>query len=311
MKNKLSRFSLDSCSIGQKLVVAFQLMSIFPLLVCMYLVANYILPEFGFKIDVIVLVVISIFIALIGFLLIKEISDRMASLAKEAKLIAAGDINRKLAVTRGDEIGDLTNVLNQLTSRICENMDELKQYSQKVNELNMEIQKRAHVLSNLMQISSLIAQGSEFVDLLRMVVEKSRSLAGSETGFLLFKEANSDSFSMKIVDGARTDYLMSVTVLANEEIYTKALNLNKLLILDKQNLLSDNLTVAFLEKFQLKNCLAMPIFLRGSVKAVLGIGNIRESFLYSKNDIELLSIFSKQIAIAIENDFLSQRSEVT
>ena len=310
VKNKLGRFSLSVFTNGKKPVVVFQLMSIFPLLVCLYLITNYNSAEFSFKIGLIVLIVISIFIVLFSFLLIKKIFDRIALLTKQAKLIAAGDINCKLVVRGTDELSDLADVLNQLTSRIRGNMDELNQYGQKVNELNMEIKKKAHVFSNLIQISSLIAQGSLLIDLLRMIVEKSRLLAGSETAFLLFKEASSDSFSMKIVDGARTDYLMSVNVSANEDIYTRALNLNKLLILDKQNLLSDNLTVAFLEKFRLKNCLAMPIFLRGSVKAVLGIGNMRESFLYSKNDIELLSIFSKQIAIAIENDLLASGSEV-
>lgn len=297
----------DRIKIGQKLIFAFQLMFIFPFLVCLYLVLNYILPKFGYKINIIALVVISIFVALAGFLVIKKIFDRLAWLAKEAKLIAAGDINRKLSVVCGDELGVLADSVNQLAERIRGNMDELKQYKEKVSELNLENQKRSLELSNLTQISSLIAQGSEFTDLLRIIVEKARLLAGSETAFLLFKEANSDSLQMKIADGASVDYLISVKVSANEGIYNKALNLNKLLILDKQNSLSDNLTVDFLEKFQLKNCLAMPVFLRGSVKAVLGIGNMRESFLYGKNDIELLNIFSKQVAIVIENNSLNQQ----
>ena len=309
MAKKIDRFSLNSRPIKQKLVVAFQLMSILPLLVSIYLVVNYIFPRFGFKIDVIVVVIISIFVALIGLSVIKEVFDRLASVSKEAKMIVAGDISKKFTAEQADEVGDLGNVLNQLTQRIRGNMDELKHYSEKTTEINIEIQKRVVVLSNLMQISSLIGQGSKFEDILRMAVEKSRFLANSETAFLLFKDENKDILYMKIVDGAKAEYLMSVVVGAKEDIYNKTLNLNKLLILDKQNLLSENLTVAFLEKFQLKNCLAMPIFLRGKVKAILGIGNTREGFLYSKDDIELLDIFSKQIAIAIENDILTHRVE--
>ncbi|MBU0547504.1 MAG: GAF domain-containing protein [Candidatus Omnitrophica bacterium] len=309
MKYKLNRFSFGCCSLGRKLMFAFQLMYIFPFLVCLYLVLNYILPKFGYKINLIALVVISVFIALAGVLIIKKVFDRLALAAKEAKLIVAGDINRKLTVVPGDEVGVLADALNQLTWRIRVNMDELKQYKEQVNGLKAENQKRSLIFSNLIKISSLIAQGSEFIDLLRMIVESTRLLAGSETAFLLSKKVNSDSLEMIISDGAGADYLMSVNVSAHEDIYNKALNLNKLLILDKQNLLSDNLTVAFLEKFQLKNCLAMPVFLRGGVKAVLGIGNMRESFLYSKNDIELLNIFSKQIAIVIEKDSLSRHHE--
>lgn len=309
MGKKADRFSLNSRTIKQKLMVAFQLMSILPLLVCIYLVSNYILPKFGFKIDVIATVIISIFVALIGLLVIKEVFDRLTSVAMEAKFIAAGDINRKLEVSHDDEIGDLGNVLNQLTQRIRGNMEELKHYSERTTEINIEIQKRVIVLSNLMQISTLISQGSKFEDILKIAVEKSKFLASSETAFLLFRDENKDFFYMKIVDGARADYLMGIVVGAKEDIYNKFLNFNKLLILDKQNLLSDNLTVDFLEKFQLKNCLAMPVFLKGRVKAILGIGNTREGFQYSKDDIELLDIFSKQIAIAIENDIMASRIE--
>jgi diguanylate cyclase (GGDEF)-like protein len=43
--------------------------------------------------------------------------------------------------------------------------------------------------------------------------------------------------------------------------------------------------------------------------AILGIGNARETFLYRKDDLELLDIFAKQIAIAVENDILMHRVE--
>jgi diguanylate cyclase (GGDEF)-like protein len=53
----------------------------------------------------------------------------------------------------------------------------------------------------------------------------------------------------------------------------------------------------------------MPIFLKGSLKAVLGIANTRDNFAYNKEEIELLDIFSKQIAVAIENNILAHRIE--
>ncbi|MFA5199617.1 MAG: diguanylate cyclase [Candidatus Omnitrophota bacterium] len=309
MEKKIDRFSLNSRTIKQKLIVAFQLMSILPFLVCVYLVSNYILPRFGLKVDIVVSLIVSIFVAVVGLLVVKEIFDRLTSVATQAKSIAAGDINRELEVDHDDEVGELGNVLNQLTQRIRGNMDELKHYSEKTTEINLEIQKKIIILSNLMQVSSLISQGARFDEILKIAVEKSRLLANSDTAFLLFKEENKESFSIKVAEGLKSDYLTSLEVGPKENIYIKALNLNKLLILDKQNLLSDNLTVEFFAKFQMKNCLAMPIFLKERVKAVLGVANNRENFGYTKDDIELLEIFSKQIAIAIENDILAHRVE--
>jgi diguanylate cyclase (GGDEF)-like protein len=309
MEKKIDRLSLNSRTIKQKLMIAFQLMSILPFLVCVYLVSNYILPKIGLKFDIVVSLAVSIFVALVGLLVIKEVFDRLTSVANQAKSIAAGDINRRLEVEDDDEVGELGNVLNQLTQRIRGNMNELERYSEKTTEINLEIQKKIIILSNLMQVSSLISQGEKFDEILRIAVEKSRLLANSETAFLLFKEEMKESFSMKVVAGVNADYLEKLEVGPKGDIYNKALNLNKLLVLDRQNLLSENLTVDFLAKFQMKNCLAMPIYLKDRVKAVLGIANNRENFSYSKDDIELLEIFSKQIAIAIENDILAHRVE--
>lgn len=309
MNKKINRFSLSSRTIKQKLIIAFQLMSILPFLVSAYLVSTYILPKFGFKIDIVASLIISIFVAVIGLFVIKEIFDRLTSVTSQAKIIAAGDINRKLEVEHGDEVGELSNVLNQLTNRIRGNMDELKHYSEKTTEINLEIQKKIIVLSNLLQVSSLISEGSKFEDILKIAVEKSRLLANSETAFLLFKDESKESFYVKVADGVKADHLMTIEIGPKEDIYNKAFNLNKPLILDKQNILKDNLTIDFFTKFQVKNCLSMPIFLRGRVKAAFAIANLKDNFLYTKDDIELLDIFSKQIAIAIENDILAHRIE--
>ena len=309
MGNHPNQFSLNSLTLKKKLMVAFQLMSILPFLVCVYLLSVYIFSKSGIRLDIILYLVVSAFLAVVGLLVIKEVFDRLTSVTTEAKFIAAGDISRNLKVQDGDEVGELGSVLNQLTHRIRSNMDELKDYSEKTTRINIEIQKKIIVLSNLMQISALISQGAKSEEVLKIAVEKSRALANSEIAFLLFKNEPKDSFYMKVADGMKADYLMTVEITSKDDIYHKIFNLNKLLILDKQNSLSAGLTVDFLSKFQVKNCLAMPIFLRGIVKAVLGVANTRDNFSYNKSDIELLDIFSKQIAVVIENEILVHRIE--
>ena len=309
MDNKLNKFSLNSRTVNQKLMIAFQLMSILPFLVCVYLLSAYIFSKSGVKLDIIIYLVVSAFLAIAGLLVIKEIFDRLTLVTTAAKFIAAGDTSRKLPVQHSDEVGELGSILNQLTQRIRSNIDELKGYSEKTTEINIEIQKKIIVLSNLMQISALISDGSKFEEVLKIAVQKSRDLANSEIAFLLFKDELKDSFGMKVVAGINSDYLKTVVIGPKDNVYSKVFNLNKLFILDKQNSLNNNLAADFFAKFQIKNCLAMPIFLKGTVKAVLGIANTQDSFSYNKDDIELLDIFSKQIAVAIENDVLAQRIE--
>lgn len=303
----------NSSSIPQglryKLRISFYLTSVLPLLVTIYLVSNFILPQTGIKLDIAAIVTVSIFIAAIGFFVIKEVFDRVLNVSSEAKLIAAGDIHRRVEIPRGDEVGDLGEALNQLTQQIRSNMDELKNYSEKTNEINLEIQKRILVLSSLLQISSLISQGAQIEDILKVTVEKSRFIATSDVAYLLFKEDKNDNFYMKIADGVDVQHLTKLKVESSAGVFERMAKTARHLILDKQNIPPVNVGTFFQEQFKLKNTLAMPIFLRGKILGIMGIGNTREQFLFKKDDIELLDIFAKQVAIAVENDILIHKIE--
>ncbi|MFC1675336.1 diguanylate cyclase, partial [Candidatus Omnitrophota bacterium] len=80
-------------------------------------------------------------------------------------------------------------------------------------------------------------------------------------------------------------------------------------IMDNENAAPKVQADDFIKKFQLKNTAAMPIFLRGTVLGIFGIGNNLENCVYKKDDLELLDIFAKQVGIALENDFLTHRIE--
>lgn len=309
MDNGIRKLSLASRGLKYKLKISFYLMSILPLLVSIYLISYYILPQSGLKLHIAASMLVSIFIALIGFFLIKGVFDRIVSVTSEARLIAAGDISRKLKVKDTDEVGDLSDALNQLTQRIRSNMDELKTYGEKTTIINMEIQKRVIMLSSLLQVSSLISQGARLDDILKITAEKARLLANSDASYLLFREEGQEDFYMKVADGINTGLLMEIKVGPREELFSKAISANKPLLLDQQNALTEQLTADFYKKFRLRNTLAMPIFLRGRVVAIFGIGSAREPFLYKREDVELLDIFAKQVAIAIENDMLMHRVE--
>ncbi|MBU0709143.1 MAG: diguanylate cyclase [Candidatus Omnitrophica bacterium] len=296
-------------SLRRKLNIAFALMSILPLLVTGYLVSNYILPNIGINLNISVTVGVSIFIAISGFFVVKEIFDRITSISGEAKLIAAGDVSRTLEVEQQDEVGLLGESLNLLTTRIRNNMDELKNYSEKTTEINLEIQKRVIVLSSLLQISSLIAQSAKLDDILKLAVEKSRLLASSEIAFLLYREEDKETFYMKAADGINADALSKITVGPTEDYFEELVDFNKPLLIDKANGLSTEAQSAFVDKFRMKNALTSSVFLRGRVRAVLGIGSNKSGFSYGKDDSELVDVFAKQIAIAIENDILMNRVE--
>jgi diguanylate cyclase (GGDEF)-like protein len=188
-------------------------------------------------------------------------------------------------------------------------MDELKGYGEKTSEINLEIQRRVLVLSSLLQISSLISQGTKLDDILKVTIEKSRMLANSEVAFLLYREDADNNFRMKLAEGVNPKPLFNVRVFLQDEIFNKVIKHNGVLLVDKQSKLPDNVRNSIFEKFRVRNIIALPVYLRGTVKAIFAIGNNKEDFIYRKEDTELLDVFSKQIAIAIENDLLMAKVE--
>jgi diguanylate cyclase (GGDEF)-like protein len=306
---KKNSLPLSSRSLRYKLKVAFILMTILPLLVSVYIISNYASVHGFAKMYVLIMMLISVVIAVIGFMVIKEVSDRLTSVTAAAKLMASGGQEGEVKVGHVDEVSDLSDALGQLTQRIRSNMDELKVYSEKTKEINIETQQRVMMLSGLLQISSLISLGARLDDIIKVIAEKARLLADSDSAYLLFREENQENFYMKTADGMNVQQLLKVNVDPKDDLFGRVARINKALVLDLENPVTENLSNAFYEKFGLKNTLALPVYLMGRVMAILGIGNVRESFVYHKDDLELLDIFAKQISIALENNLLMHRVE--
>jgi len=306
---KKEAISLSSRGLKYKLKVAFTLMTILPLLVSLYIIMNYSNVAGPGKLYVLILMLISVTIAVVGFMIIKEVSDRLISVTAAAKSIALNGRPENLTVGQMDEVGDLSDALSQMTQRIRSNMDELKIYSEKTKEINIETQQRVMMLSGLLQISSLISLGARLDDIIKVISEKARLLATSDSAYLLFREENQENFYMKTADGMNTQQLLKVNVDPKDDLFGRVVRTNKPLVLDAENTATETAMSSFYEKFGLKNTIALPVYLMGRVMAILGVGNVRESFTYSKEDIELLDIFAKQISIALENNLLMHRVE--
>lgn len=292
-----------------KLRLALYLMSILPLLTVIYTVTAYFSPEIGFRWEVITLVGVCLLIAILGFFVVKEVFDRILSISFEAKLIAAGDLNRQLYMDKEDEVSDLGYAINHLTDRIRMSMNELKTYSEKTTDINLEIQKRIIVLSNLLQISSLITQGAKIDEILKMTVEKSRFIAQSDVAYLLLREEGKEIFYIKIADGINSENLYKVKLDFDETGFNKLIRTNRFVLLDQESALPEKIKQVYSSDFNLKNTLAVPVYLKSKLVGMIGVGNGREQFIFKKDDIELLDIFAKQLSIAMENDILVHRIE--
>jgi len=303
-------FTIYNKGLRYKLMLAFSLMSIIPLLASMYIISLYTFPHLETLGHITVVVIMSLVISILGLILAKSIVDPVINMALEAKIIASGEYDRKIVVSSDDEIGNLGNSINAMTQKIKSNLDELKGYGNRMKEINVEIHKKVLGLSSLLQIGDIIAAGSVQLDaLLELVVEKASTVFDTGFGILYMpKEEGGDLFP-KIRYNIDQEKLGDLIIKRVEDSFLeKALENRSLVVIDKSKKWSKDME-EFKSAYNVKNALIVPIHSTKRNWGLLLIGNRLEDFKYKTDDLELISVFAKQISIAIESDILSKRTE--
>jgi diguanylate cyclase (GGDEF)-like protein len=79
------------------------------------------------------------------------------------------------------------------------------------------------------------------------------------------------------------------------------------MVFDKGSKLTKE-SAEFLDFFELKNCVVAPVMTRGQSIGVLCLGNAVTDYEFKKDSIELLKLFTWQIAIAVENERLTNKA---
>ncbi len=293
-----------------KLMLAFSLMTLIPLLTCMYIISTYLFPRLSSLVDVSIPLVISILVAVLGLILAKGIIDQVIDMAVEAKIIAGGDYDHRIDVMGEDEIGTLGESINFMTYKIKTNLDELKNYGQKMKDINIDIHKKVFTLSNLLQVGDAISSGTVAIDsLVEMAVEKAAQLFDGGFGILYMPKAE----GMDLV--VRTSFNLSKEKLSGLVIkkggcgvLDRLLDNGAVMVLDR-GLKSSKEIEDFKATCNIKNLIAVPIQCGRKMLGLLLIGNRADDYKYKDDDVDLIKTFAKQIAIAVENDILSKRTE--
>lgn len=304
---KAAKFlSLRTRSLKHKLRVGFYLMSVLPILILVYIISEYILPRFGLKSHVTSLVTVGILVSAGGFFIIKQIIDRVVKISSNVKQIADGGTVQKLEIETEDEIGELSKALNELSERLSGDMDKMRSYSQMSAQINSEIRRHAVNLSGLLQISSMISQRAKLEEIFNVAVSSCRLVSDSDTSYLLLKRKGTTLLTAEAADGANIDQVLKVSIDEEQGVFNNLLKNNEPLVWDARRPLLKDMILFFNEKFKLNATLALPVQLRGKVMGVLGIGSSKQ-ILYNRDEVEILKLFAKQIAIAIENNRLLHR----
>ncbi|MBL7158288.1 MAG: diguanylate cyclase [Candidatus Omnitrophica bacterium] len=308
MHETVKKISVLPRGIRYKLLIAFSLMSVIPLLVVGYVITNFIFLNETKEITYVsTLILICIIIAWLGLLLAKSIIDRVIDISVESRIIASGNFNTRIVIDASDEIGQIGETMNLLTRRIRDNILELKDYQEKTREINMEIQKKVLVLSNLMQVGDLISASANIDSIINLVLSKLSQLY--EGGFAALYTFDEEQKNLKHRSSFNITHneLLNLEIVAGQGLFGGVIPSRKHLIVDAS---SGSLeSVSFKSRFGLDNAVIFPIFLMRDVRAVLLVGNSIKNFTYTNEDLDIINVFAKQLSIAIESNMLIRKAE--
>ncbi|UCB56572.1 MAG: diguanylate cyclase [Candidatus Omnitrophota bacterium] len=307
MRDLLKNLSLTRRGIKHKLVVAFALMSVIPMLVCGYLIIYYIFPTIDSLWNISLIFIITIFLMLMGYYLTRKIVYPVASISAYAKGIAEGRLVEEATIEAEDEVGELSGSLNRLSRRLKENMSELHSYGEKIKQINMEINKKVFALSALLQIGNLMTANAKLDEVFGLIVEKLSQLE-SGGAFIVFREEESGELLMRAKVNIEATEIGRIKVKVGQGPLGKLFAHPTPLVIDKQNKLKA--ADGDLRKLlQTKNMLLVPVTSFGTIIGLLGVGNNTENFVFAKDEKELIGVFAKQVAVAVENDILLRKTE--
>lgn len=295
--------------IRYKLLIAFCLMSLIPLLITVYLANSYIFPHIQSMGQVSWVLLITIAVALLGLKLAKEIVDPIARIAIQARGIAKGQTTEVTVEPREDEIGDLGRSLNEMTRRIRENMEELKDYGEKTKEINLEVNKKVMTLSSLLQVGNMISNGKKLQEVLQFVVEKISQIQEGTKTFLILLDETTKKLAVRACYDIRSDEFVQTR-------FDLGIGIVGNCVVDRRGFKVDAKQPAHHEEieelmrhWEVSNGVVIPIVLRSMGIGLLGVGNIQKNFSFSEGDEEIYRIFARQVSIAVENDRLSKKTE--
>ena len=310
MMHLFKRMSLAPKGLRYKLIIAFSLMSIIPLLACAYIIFSYILPLVGEFISIAAIVVFSVIIAVLGLILAKGLVDPVIDMAIDAKMIANGEFNKEISVSSQDELGVLGESINTMTQKIRFNLDELKSFGQRTKELNIEIHKKVLALSSLLQIGDMVSSGSADLDaVLELSVQKvAMIIEGGFCVFYMIPRSDSREFIPRAHSNLHEDALLDIVIKKGEGLLGKIMEDGTFTVVDKTTKVT-KLLEEFKNSYKISNMIAVPISSGTKDFGLLLVGNRQEDYRYKTDDIDLVKVFAKQITIAIENDIWIKKSE--
>lgn len=285
------KFSIQTLSLKRKIWIAISLVTVIPIIVILYHFS-------GLYISFHAIIVAALIVSL-GWWIIFEVFTSIARVYSYSKktLLNIGEDTPDVA----NEVQSLESIIDILSSKMKSGLEQLKDFSQKTEELNQEVSKKVLVLSTILQANDLFSKEVSSREILQFLNQRLKEILNMKLSFCVLVEETSGKFQLASyvgIDAARVEEVISQELIDFRK-------LNKIFVLDKEN---KNFPYGkFASELGVVNLAIMPVLSRNQQVGVVFAASSSDEFTFSRDDISVLNLFAQNIAIIWEHKRLSHK----
>lgn len=186
-----------------------------------------------------------------------------------------------------------------------QNKAKVKKLEKELVILNKDRERLSKELSALRLIISEINRGPDLDKILNLIMEKAVQIVESERGSLMFFDPKKEELYIKSAVGLSKKTVSAVRMKPGEGIAGWVFKEGKPLLIEEGA--KDPRFKKFNEmKEELRTILSVPLKIKDKIIGVINADNKKEGHIFDLDDLQLLSTFANEAAVAIENVRLHQ-----
>ena len=286
--------SLKERGILQKLIISILLMAIIPLLLIFYIFYNE-AAELLQKDSVQLTIFLMVCSAISGYLLSRNIVVSVIKITKDAELISQGNLSKRIETGEKNEISELAQYFNQVTSDLEKNIEDLKESKKTMQNV-------------LLRIGSAMSSVKKTGSILQLTVETLTNALNAQSGAIMVLEKN----SLKIMQAYGIDESRQRSIEIKEGAgiigwvakEKKALNVSRT---QQDRRFDEEVKIGLAHK----SIICAPMMFENKILGTISMHDKKSDEGFLEDDLILLENLATQTAIAIENNRLHDDIERT
>ena len=200
-----------------------------------------------------------------------------------------------------NEIQSIEAVIGILVNKVKGSFEQLKDFSEKTEELNREVSKKVLTLSTILQANDLFSKNTPAEEIIEFLNSHLKDLLDLSVSICILKDGQTDKLKLISFSGVSLD---NVDFLARD-LQDEISDLRGTMVLYSSK--KPDKDFIWFKKVPAKNLVVIPIISRGKSAGVILAGNEKDDFSFSEDVLEVLNLFSQNVTIMWERERLTSK----